>query len=314
MNSKNSTDTDIIRDVYNDIGLNISSSEPVIDDILRHIFVQRGKGIRPVFMALVGKLVDGSWELLRKGAVVIEAIHNASLIHDDVVDESRLLRGIETLNVKYSDRISVLFGDFVFVKAISLAHTIDVPEAVHIIGGAVERMIEGEICESLTDEFIDEETYLRIIGNKTASLFAASGELAVLLSGIKGYKKDWARELGESVGMAFQIIDDTLDFNGETDIMGKPIFMDVMSGSITLPVIHSLRKLPSNEIEAIFADKENSLKRIKALVRRNGGIEYGGEKACEYLKNAREIIERFEKKEISAVFDGFFDMLMTRVC
>ncbi|MBT4485112.1 MAG: polyprenyl synthetase family protein [Candidatus Latescibacteria bacterium] len=314
MNLKNSANTVIIRDVYNDIGSNMISSEPLVDDILRQIFVQRGKGIRPIFMALVGELVGGSWESLRKGAVVIETIHNASLIHDDVVDKSRLRRGVETLNIKFSNRISVLFGDFVFMKALSLAHTIDIPEAVHIINVAIERMIEGEISESLTNEFIDEETYLKIIGNKTASLFAASGELAVLLSGVDGYKKDLARELGESVGMAFQIIDDTLDYNGETDVMGKPQFMDVISGNITLPVIHSLKRLPSDEVEALFANKKDSVNRITALVKRNDGIEYASEKAGEYVQNAREIIDRFEEKKTSAVFDEFFDMLMTRVC
>ena len=123
----------IIGDVYNDIKLNIISSEPAVENVVRQIFTQRGKGIRPVFMALTGGLVGGSWGVLRKAAMVIESIHIASLIHDDVIDGSELRRGKETLNTSFTDKTSVLFGDYIFVKALSIAHAISDPEAVKII-------------------------------------------------------------------------------------------------------------------------------------------------------------------------------------
>ena len=312
MKSTDSIISDITRDVYEDIRHSIISSDPVIDDIIRQIFAQRGKAMRPLFMALCGNLVEGTWETIRKPAMIVEAIHIASLIHDDVVDGSDLRRGKETLNARFSDKVSVLFGDYVFVKAFSIAHTICEPDVVRIIHRAVERMLEGEINEAISGKIIDEETYLKIIGNKTASLFAASGELGIICSGADGIERKWAGELGESVGTAFQIIDDTLDFTGETEVMGKPRFVDVMSGRITLPVIFSLKDLPHDEIEDIFADKDGSIEKITTLVRNNGGIEYSYEKALEYSNKAQNVLENFNNKEAISVFEEFFDMLLTR--
>lgn len=311
MKWKNTLIYDITADVYRDIKDTIIASEPIIDEELRQIFAQSGKGIRPLFTALAGGLVGGTWDDLRKAAMIIEAVHIASLIHDDVVDGSNLRRGKATLNARFSDKTSVLFGDYIFTKALSEAHTIGNPEALRIIYEAVERMIKGEIHESLR-EIIDEEAYLRIIGNKTASLFAASGELGIVLSGGNDIEKRWARELGESVGMAFQIIDDTLDFTGETEVMGKPRLADVISGRITLPVIHSFKSHTPGEIKELFSDKEGTVEKITALVISKGGIEYAYQKAREFLNNAQEILQKFNDTEAVSGFDDFFDMLMTR--
>jgi len=304
--------SDVVRDVYKDIRLNISSTDPLIDAVLCTIFAQHGKGIRPLFMTLVGELVGGSWDNLRSAAMVIEAIHIASLIHDDMIDGSVLRHGKETLNAKYSDKVSVLFGDYVFLKAINIACSIGNPEVLSILYRVIERMLEGEMREILCDRFIDEETYYAIIRDKTASLFEASGELGIVLSGLDGIKRTWAHELGESVGMAFQIIDDALDFKGTTGVMGKPRFMDIKSGRITLPVIHALKSLSPGEINNIFDEKADILEKLAPLVKNNGGIEYAYEKAHAYVNRAREILERFENKEVLVIFDGFFDMLMTR--
>ena len=303
---------DIVRDVYDDIKRNIVSNESVINDTLRQILELRGKGIRPVFLSLIGELMGGSWEILRKAAMVIETIHIASLIHDDFIDGSEMRRGAATLSVMFSDKISVLYGDYIFIKALDSAREISDQRAVQIIYKAMERMIEGEICEALNDRVIDEEVYLKNSGNKTASLFAASGELGAVLSGCDGVEKKWAGELGESVGMAFQIIDDTLDLTGETVVMGKPRFMDVMSGHLTLPVIHSLKNLPSEEIEKIFANENESVERLTEIVRINRGIEYSFEKANEYLERAKSILERFGNENAVSIFDDFFEMMMTR--
>jgi len=310
--SNNTLISDIASDVYDDIRHNIIASEPVIDDILRQLFTQQGKAIRPLFMALVGNLVGGSWETLRKAAMVVEAVHIASLIHDDVIDDSEMRRGEATLNVLFSEKTSVLFGDYIFIKALSAAQTMENKKATNIIYRAVERMLEGEIRETLTDTFIDEETYLRIIADKTASLFAASGDLAVLLSGYDGIERKWARELGESIGMAYQIIDDTLDFTGDTAVMGKPRFVDVMSGRMTLPLIYSSRHLSPGEKQNAITGENESLEKIASLVRSNGGIEYASNKAREYLENAKVILKYFETDTDRSAFDDLFKMLMIR--
>jgi len=305
-------DQTIVEDVYNDIETRIIASDPTIARVLRRLFSSRGKGVRPVITALVGKLVGGSWELLRTPAMVVEAVHIASLIHDDVVDESDMRRGETTLNVRYSEKASVLIGDFIFIKALSIARTIGESDAVDVIHHAVERMLEGEMREELTDDIIDEETYLHIIGNKTASLFAAAGELGVIVSGGTGEQRAMARELGESVGMAFQIIDDTLDFIGETDVMGKPRFADVMSGRFTLPVIHSLRRFGDDEIKKLFTDRKAAVSEIADLIGENGGIDYAFDRAREYSDKAQQIVRRLDSGQYGPEFERFFDLLMTR--
>ncbi len=123
----------IVCDVYNDMRVELLSSDTVLDKILNQIFAKQGKGVRPVFMALVSELVGGSWNSVRKAALVIEAIHLASLLHDDVLDGSELRRGVSTLNARHSDKISVLFGDYIFITALIIAKEIENPEAVSII-------------------------------------------------------------------------------------------------------------------------------------------------------------------------------------
>jgi len=305
--------SDIARDVYRDIQTIVCADEPVIDRVLRDILSRRGKAVRPVLMALLGDLVGTPWEKLRKAAMVVEAVHLASLIHDDVVDGSHLRRGEATLNVQYSDKTSVLFGDYIFMKALNEGHELGNPEAYRVIGRAVERMIRGEIREEIIDGIIDEESYLMTIADKTASLFAASCELAVIMSGMSGPEAEWAAEFGESIGMAFQIIDDTLDFNGDAEVMGKPQFVDLKSERFTLPVIHALKDLSPSDILAMYADKNSAVRKVTALVRRNGGIDYAYQRAREYATHAREILRRFDNDDATAMFDDFFDMLMTRV-
>jgi octaprenyl-diphosphate synthase len=303
---------DIVSDVYDVLKDEFHSSEPVINEILEQIFSRQGKGIRTTFMAIIAEMVGGSWESLRKAAVVIEAIHLASLLHDDVVDGSEMRRGKASLNAMHSNKISVLFGDYIFTKALMIAQKIESCDAVSIIHSAVKRMIEGEILDSLHSTIIDEETYFRIIKYKTASLFAASGELGVVLSGVNGIERVWAKELGECLGIAFQIIDDTLDYKGDSEVMGKPILKDIVSGNMTLPLIHSLRKYTLSEIQDIVTDNEGSIERLSEIVRENGGVEYAYGKAHEYSVKAREIIHRFGNAKLDPVFDYFNYMLMNR--
>ena len=305
---------DIIRDVYGDMKAELLSSDPELDNILTRIFSQHGKGIRPCFMALVSELVGGSWESLRRAAMVIEAIHLSSLLHDDVVDGSEMRRGVATMNAQHSNKISVLFGDHIFISALKIASELENSEAIKIIHRAVKRMVEGEIRDTLNNEIIDEDTYIRIIGDKTASLFAASGELGVVLSGVDGIERVWARELGESLGTAFQIIDDTLDYNGKKEVMGKPKYMDVMSGNITLPLIYTLRNKTPGEIKKIFSEQEGTVEKLSDIVRMNGGIEYAYKRARDYSEKARDILSRFDNKNTLSVFDSFFNVLMERCC
>ena len=174
-----------------------------------------------------------------------------------------------------------------------MAHSFDNPRVYDILYHAVKRMIEGEICEELYGGDMDEDIYLKIIGNKTASLFAASAEIAVIISGGDDDTAVKGRDLGEAVGMAFQIIDDTLDFVGETKIMGKPRHADISSERFTLPVLHALRDCRKDEIASLYTEWESSHEHLAEMVGRNGGIDYAYGKAREYSARARSILNGF---------------------
>lgn len=302
----------IIEDVYSIMRNELISSYPLIDRMIEHILARHGKGVRPLFMAFIGKLVGGEWEKIKKAAVIIETIHLASLLHDDVVDRSEFRRGVPTLNARHSDKVSVLFGDYILISAIINAKKIENIEAGEIINNAVKKMVEGEIHDTITNGIIDENRYLEIINAKTASLFAASGELGAVLSGVNGNRRIWAGELGECLGMAFQIIDDTLDYNGNINTMGKPANMDLMSGNMTLPLIYSLRGMSKNEIEEIFSQKDGRVAKLSDIVKNNGGVDYSRKKAQEYINKGRALVSRFGNPDMISVFDNFFGLLINR--
>lgn len=300
---------DIIADVYDDMRSGFRSSEPVLDRIISEVLAKQGKGVRPLFMALVAEMLGGSWESLRSAAVVVEAIHLSSLLHDDVVDGSELRRGKATLNARHSDKVSVLFGDHIFHSALMLAGRLEHPEAGDVIHAAVKRMIEGEILDSLNGRFIDEETYFRIIGDKTASLFAAAGELAALCSNANGDHRIWAREMGELVGTAFQIVDDSLDYEGSQETMGKPAHMDILSGNMTLPLIYSMRNLSDGDREKML---QHSNEELAAFVRGQGGIEYAMRKAMDCFEQAGRMKDRLQPLPEESALDSLFSLLMER--
>ncbi len=302
----------IIADVYDDLRARFQSSRFDLDSILAKVFSKRGKGIRPLFMCLAAQMAGGSWEDVRKAAVIIEAIHLASLLHDDVLDGAEIRRGGATLNAQYSDKVSILFGDQIFLNAIIMANELGYDGAVDVIHSSVKRMVEGEICDTLEDGMITEEDYIRIIGDKTASLFAVSGKLGVILSDGDVEKAAMAGELGELLGTAFQIVDDTLDYMGDAVTMGKPTFLDAASKNVTLPLIYSLRDMSLEDASAFLAAHENDYEELTAFVRKNGGIEYAIGRARDYTDKARGMLSKFEKSPAHDTFERLFDMLMNR--
>ena len=306
---------DVSAEVYAGIIEGLISSDPDVQAILNQVLEIRGKAVRPLFMAIVASLEGGTWADIRDAAVIIESIHLASLLHDDVLDGSELRRGVETINARYSDKVSVLAGDFIFIRAIRMAQAHQNPEVLKTVLRSVDRMVDGEIRNSLVTGVIDEDTYLSIISDKTASLFAASGELAVMLSGGAKNEVLWGQELGEYVGIAFQIVDDTLDYCGELDTLGKPGLMDAMAGRMTLPLINSLRNYVPEKIEKLLKDKVDQAEELSNLVAEQGGIEYALGRAGKFLDSARKVARRFNgNRDALESLDEFFNALVAREC
>jgi len=312
MNWNAETADAIVRDVYTDIAAILNSRVPPVDTELRRLYTRRGKGARPMLTALTAHITGGTWQDVRRAAMVIETVHIASLIQDDVVDGSSLRRGGETLNARYSDLTSVLFGDLVFLKGLAEAHSFGNAKAVHIIYRSAERMIEGELAEAMAGRDIDESGCLAIIADKTASLFSAAAFLGVLLSGADERTGSLAADAGEAVGMAFQLVDDTLDFTGESAVMGKPRHMDVHGGTITLPVVHALAGVPAEERRRLVSGGGGTVSEIAALVEHTGGIAYTQARARSYAEEARRHVAAFADEAGKAAFDAYVTRIMDR--
>jgi octaprenyl-diphosphate synthase len=272
---------------YRDI---LQSDSVIIRKITEHLMGASGKRLRPALLYLTAGNTDDS---ALYPALAVELIHTATLLHDDVIDESSTRRGIDTVNYKWNNLISVLMGDYFFSKAFGLLVKAGKPDLMATFAAATERVSVGELNQAFyTGNFdIDENMYLQIIADKTASLFACSAEAGAICSGQSGEIREILKCYGENLGLAFQITDDLLDLIGESTKTGKLLGSDIREGWVTLPLIYALRNgnaehkkhfqgiLGANIAQADLDD-------VVRFVRNNGGIEYAEQKAREYVEKA----------------------------
>ena len=300
-----------VDDIYRMMETEFLSGSSLVNGILGQVLSARGKGVRPEFMYLTARLAGGGWETVRRAAAMIEAVHLASLLHDDVVDASVLRRGAATLNRRYSDKLSVLFGDYVFLRALSLLSALGDSRIAGVMERAMGRMFEGEIADSLASPGADEDRYLSVIADKTASLFSAAGEIGMILAGGDDDARATARELGECAGMAFQIVDDALDCDAGVAGTGKTPFMDIRTGCLTLPLIHAVREGGSGIWEAL-GRADCPVECVADMVRETGGIGYSFDRAAEYARRGKDLLRHWAAGESRDAMDRFFDSLVNR--
>jgi octaprenyl-diphosphate synthase len=277
---------------------------PLISSIARYLMRTKGKRIRPAFLFLSSRAADNFTEHSIDTSLVIELIHTATLLHDDVVDESELRRGRETVNAQWTNLISVLMGDYLFAKAFRIMVETDSVELMKAISRAAERVSVGELrqIEETRNYDLSEEEYLSIIADKTASLFSISCEAGPILNQRTYSERQRLATFGERVGTAFQIVDDLLDFVGEAEITGKEPGNDVLTGKITLPLIYSLKKAGRAGNREIIEclqnncdrDTKDSFELVFNFVRENGGIEYAYRRADELSQQGLEAIDGIE--------------------
>jgi octaprenyl-diphosphate synthase len=291
----------------------------LVDVIARYIVRQKGKKIRPILVLLSGKLCGGPTPGTYRAAALVEILHSATLIHDDVVDGADTRRGLASINAIWKNKIAVLMGDYLLSRGLLLSLEKDDFPFLKILSDAVRRMSEGEILqiEKSRRLNIDEETYLKIISDKTASLLATCCELGA--ASATEDKKQWERmkRFGENVGMAFQIRDDLLDYVGRQSITGKPTGLDAKDKKLTLPLIHSFSKAPRRSKKDILQLIKNKSERdgsarILEFVRTYGGIEYAIEKAEHYSRLAREELHPFPNSPAKEALYNFTDFVMER--
>ena len=278
----------------------MKSSVPLLDTITRYIVRRKGKQIRPMFVFLSAGLAGNVNESTYRAASLIELLHTATLVHDDVVDDSNLRRGFFSLNALWKNKIAVLVGDFLLSRGMLLAVESEEYRLLKIVSGAVREMSEGELLQIEKARRLDirEEIYFEIIRKKTASLIAsccACGATSTLATD-ETVQKMW--QFGEAVGIAFQIKDDLFDYE-KSRVTGKPHGIDIKEKKMTLPLIHLLGKADYSDRRWIIntvKNHGNDAKRVQELIGKvidSGGMDYAREKMIAYRDQAIAILEMF---------------------
>jgi geranylgeranyl pyrophosphate synthase len=268
-----------------------------------------GKRIRVIVTLLTGKMLGADADKLVTLAASIESLHTATLVHDDLIDGALIRRGIPTLNAQWSPAATVLTGDFIFAKAAKLSSETGSVDVMHVFAETLATIVNGEINQLFSSKWIvNRENYYHRIYAKTASLFEASTTTAALLSNAEPSVLSTVKQFGYDIGMAFQIIDDILDFTSEQATMGKPVASDLRQGLITLPVLYYLEDNPSdadmrNILESNFCD-ENCLNRLITSIRESGAIQQAHDEARQYVQKGLDgLVKLPESRERKALED-----------
>jgi octaprenyl-diphosphate synthase len=273
---------------------------PLLDRVVRYILQRKGKQIRPLLVLFSARLCGEITPSTYRGAALIELMHTATLIHDDVVDDSEERRGFFSINALWKNKVAVLVGDFLLSRGLLMALEHNDFELLRIVSQAVKMMSEGELLQTEKSRKlnIDEAVYLEIIRQKTASLFTACCHVGASSTTQDPEKIEHMRLFGECVGIAFQIKDDLLDY-GDDDI-GKPRAIDIQERKMTLPLIHVLNKSSWGErrrLINIVKNHNRDPKYVRSLietVKSQGGISYSRQVMDDYLAEARAHLAFFE--------------------
>ena len=271
----------------------------LLDKIMSYIVKRKGKQMRPMFVFLSAGMCGAVTDSTFRGASLIELLHTATLVHDDVVDEANYRRGFFSVNALWKNKIAVLVGDFLLSRGLILSIENNDFHLLKIVTNAVREMSEGELLQMEKSRRLDinEEVYYDIIRQKTASLIASCCAVGASSSGASAEVVEKMREFGEKIGMAFQIKDDLFDY-GELEI-GKPLGIDIREKKMTLPLIYALSQsgwMEKRKIISIVKNESEDPKRVKeviAYVKQSGGIAYAVEKMNNFHSDALKILNSF---------------------
>ncbi len=284
--------------------LSMKSQVPLLDRITHYIVKRKGKQMRPMFVFLTAKVCGGVTDSTYNAASLIELLHTATLVHDDVVDDANLRRGFFSINALWKNKIAVLVGDFLLSKGLLLSVENEEFEMLKLVSEAVQEMSEGELLQIEKARKLDitEEVYFEVIRQKTASLIAACCATGAKSAGVDDLTAMKMKAFGEKVGMAFQIKDDIFDY-GTGDDIGKPTGIDIKERKMTLPLIYTMNnvdKATNKRIRKIIKKHNEETEHVKYVIDQvinNGGLEYAHNRMMEYTREALAILDDFEDSE-----------------
>jgi len=297
----------------------LKSKVGIVDLITKYILKQKGKKIRPLLVLLSSKVVGDVNERTFRGATLVELLHTATLVHDDVVDGAEKRRGLPSINSIWKNKVAVLMGDYLLSRGLLLSLEGDDFDFLKVVTKTVKRMSEGELLQiKKTHKLdIDEKTYFRIISDKTASLLSTCCEIGAISTSTNEDEIIAMRNYGENLGLAFQIRDDILDYIGSSKLVGKPLGADIKDKKITLPLIHSLNQASMSERSDVLkqiksSKKKNNIEDIIKFVNKYDGIEYAASVAKDYSSKAKESLSIFKPSESKLALEALVDFVIER--
>ncbi len=297
----------------------MKSPVPLLDKVTQFIVTTKGKQMRPMFVFLCAKLLGEVNEKTYRGASMIELIHTATLVHDDVVDESLKRRNFFSINALWKNKIAVLVGDYLLSKSVLLSTDNKEYDLLSVISRTIREMSEGELLQLEKARKLDitEDVYYEIIRQKTATLIAACCEIGALSVGANEEMALKFQTFGTHVGMAFQIKDDLFDYLS-SNVIGKPVGIDIKEQKMTLPLIYSLRTASESDQKYYLQTirrYNNHPKRVKELiefVKTSGGLSYAMEVMKEYQEKAKNILQEFPDSDAKSSLNLMLDYVIER--
>ena len=306
--------------VEREFARHVESRVELIPKIGKYIQGSGGKRVRPAVLLMAARLAGYTGDKNVLYAAVVEFIHTATLVHDDIIDQSDLRRGRLAVHSRWGNDITVLLGDYLYIKSMSLALTENSLEIIRLLCDVTLRMIEGELYQltKTGDVDITEDEHLEIIRRKTAYLFGGCAQIGGMLGRVSEDREAALREYGFNLGVAFQLVDDLLDFTADERALGKPVGGDLREGKITLPIIHLLEHGgPEADalVRAIVRDRHVSADdgaRIKALLAEHRSIEYAYGRAVEFGEAAKRHLRVFAPGPEREALMGLADYVLQR--
>lgn len=292
---------------------------PFLNEVLKMIGTRKGKMMRPMLTLLSAKLFGEVGESAIYAAAAFEFFHTASLVHDDVVDESDRRRGQSSVNGAYGNKVAVLIGDYVLTNSLLNAAATGNLRFVEMVSVTAQKLVDGELLQlnSVHNAEISEDVYLNIIDNKTAALFASCCESGAVASGASDDDVANMRTFGTTIGRCFQIRDDMFDYEHD-DSIGKPTGNDMKEGKLTLPVIYALESKGDEDMFSLARKVKNGLasaediERLVIFTKESGGIEYAANVMNRYADDAKKLLDRYPDSEVKQSLIAFVDYVIAR--
>lgn len=292
-------------------------AHPDLQAALRHLLAAGGKRIRPALGLLTGQMLGAPQQRLIMLAAAVELLHTATLVHDDLIDGALLRRGNPTLNTKWSPPATVLTGDFIFARAAKLAAETDHLPLMRLFAQTLATIVNGELTQLFASRAVpSRENYFTRIYAKTASLMEMTTHAAAMISPVSEKTAEAMRLFGYNLGMAFQIIDDVLDFTGEQSEVGKPVGSDLLQGLVTLPTIYYAEAHPDDPdiiclINGCYSEHER-MERLVHTIRRSNGIEQSLNEACKFISTSLGILEGMPDGREHKALDELAEYMLNR--